>query len=273
MQGGEALAVQNDLNKHIYEGNGVARVWPVTFSVLDASHIQVWVTLSGQAPVRVTGNAEITPNQVEYPVTGDPLPVGARLTILREIPLTQLVDWVNQGPFYAETLEAALDKVTMICQQLQEALGRCVRVGVDQQAPPDNSLRLLATAVENAEAAANRAAASATEADVFGRTAGRHEEGARAEADRAEAASWAVFSVRKELRYCGEWAYGVYRPWNIVTFLGSSWILSTGDGAAPPPGGGWALLARRGEDALSFGGLDGGAVDTLFPTSADGGTP
>lgn len=92
------------------------------------------------------------------------------------------------------------------------------------------------------------------------------------------------------LKYRGEWTTQVYVKYDVVTFLGSAWILSvdsvdnTGStaplssaasvgGVVSPPGAGWVLLARRGEDAISYGGIDGGAVDTLFITTADGGTP
>ena len=92
------------------------------------------------------------------------------------------------------------------------------------------------------------------------------------------------------LKYRGEWLPKQYVKYDVVTFLGSAWILSvdsvdntgssgqlssdvSNSGVVPPPGVGWVLLARRGEDAISYGGIDGGAVDTLFLTTADGGTP
>ena len=37
------MTVPSDVNKHIYAGNGVTRVWPYTFLLYDASHLQVWV--------------------------------------------------------------------------------------------------------------------------------------------------------------------------------------------------------------------------------------
>jgi hypothetical protein len=50
----------------------------------------------------------------------------AVITLLREVPLDQLVDYNPYDPFPAETHERALDKLTQICQQLDEKVNRAI---------------------------------------------------------------------------------------------------------------------------------------------------
>lgn len=52
------------------------------------------------------------------------LPVGSSLTVFRIMPLAQQTQLPNGGPYFAATIEAALDYLTMLCQQLQESIDR-----------------------------------------------------------------------------------------------------------------------------------------------------
>lgn len=49
---------------------------------------------------------------------------GTRITIERVLPLKQLVDLRNAGSYFAETHEAVFDRLVMITQQQQAAIGR-----------------------------------------------------------------------------------------------------------------------------------------------------
>jgi hypothetical protein len=53
---------------------------------------------------------------------------GLAISIQRNVSATQTTDYVANDPFPAETHEAALDKVTMLCQQLIEKVGRALKV-------------------------------------------------------------------------------------------------------------------------------------------------
>lgn len=53
---------------------------------------------------------------------------GSTLTILRNIELTQETDYVDGQAFSAESLESAIDKVTLIQQQQNEAIGRAPKL-------------------------------------------------------------------------------------------------------------------------------------------------
>ncbi|UQP01397.1 hypothetical protein L0Z36_05535 [Burkholderia multivorans] len=50
-------------------------------------------------------------------------PTGYQLVITREVPVTQQTEYQQNDPFPAKTTEKALDKLTMICQQIVGVLG------------------------------------------------------------------------------------------------------------------------------------------------------
>jgi hypothetical protein len=113
-----------------YNGNGVTTVFPYSFRVLDRSHLRVVQTVAGDeqtleidADYTVAGVGEGEGGSVTLvaaPITGQ------TLTIVREVPFTQETDLENQGAYYAETIERALDMATMRDQQLAEKLTRAI---------------------------------------------------------------------------------------------------------------------------------------------------
>ncbi|CAK7048779.1 hypothetical protein [Saezia sanguinis] len=121
-----------------YEGDGVTAVFAVNFRFLDAAHLHVWYEQEQHKTVLVLGR--------DYTVAGvgqsegrihlsQPLVVGQALMIRREVPVTQLADYVQGDAFPAESHEMALDKLTMIAQQLKDGVDRAVKTtdGEEQQ--------------------------------------------------------------------------------------------------------------------------------------------
>ena len=122
-------------NRISYNGNGIATEFAYTFKILEKSDIKVLhvaidgteelltkdyyvdmeksvVLYPGYAP-----GAEI-PEQNRPPI----LPVGERLVLYREVPITQESALDKHWPF--NVIEAGLDKLTIICQQLFDRLQR-----------------------------------------------------------------------------------------------------------------------------------------------------
>lgn len=127
------MTIASSTNKHIYQGNGATKEWPFTFKIFNESDIQVYITdASGTETKLTTGYRVDTQNgYVEYPYpSGDPLPSGWKITLLRIVHLVQETDLVNQGPFFAEVIEESLDRLTVIDQQQQEVLDRAIRLPV-----------------------------------------------------------------------------------------------------------------------------------------------
>ena len=155
------MTVPSDVNKHIYAGNGVTRVWPYTFLLYDASHLQVWVKRGEEESVQLSGG--FTLNELEktvtYPPEGAgeaPLSADDQIIIMRVVPVLQSTELENQGEFFAKTIEMQFDLIVMMIQQIAETLGRAA-VGPIEQTEADGGYQTLLDAIHAAEAARDAA--------------------------------------------------------------------------------------------------------------------
>lgn len=160
------MTVSSQITRDDYNGNGVTVLFPVTFRFLESSHLRVIRTVVetgvatelvldslGPDGFSVTGAGQPSGGQVTV-VTAPkgPTPDASlreTLTILREVPVTQETDYLANDPFPAESHERALDKLTMIAQQVNEGLGRAFRLppqvsGVSTIVPPPDPTKLWA---------------------------------------------------------------------------------------------------------------------------------
>lgn len=191
------MTIASNLNKHIYNGNGVTTAFPYTFPISDATEIKVYKTASdGTISLLLSGYTVNTgPQTVTYPNVGSPLAADEKLTLLRVVPLTQLVDYKSLGPFTAETLEAALDKLTKILQQHDEELARALKLDVDGTDTGDDLIAAIAATEgfrDDAQAAATAAAASQAAAAVSATAASGSATSASASATAAAASAVAA---------------------------------------------------------------------------------
>lgn len=116
----------------VYECDGITRVWGFPVGEIgDASHVVVVLADEDGNEERLEAGyaVDLGARVVTCPLTGDPFPAGRRLAILREVPYTQEVDGSQRLTSLA-TLEEQLDRIVMQTQQLAEAVGRAVMVGV-----------------------------------------------------------------------------------------------------------------------------------------------
>lgn len=180
--------------KHIYSGNGSQRNWTYTFPITDPTDIKVYLTDPVGAETLLTSNYEVETgnSRVVYPtvVSGlDPLPSGWKITLLRQVPKTQLLDLVSQGSFNAENIETAFDKTVMGLQQLQEQLDRSLQYPVSSEEGSGASefLADVLQAVSDAQAAQTAAETAETNAE----TAETNAEAAQALAEAAVTAAQA----------------------------------------------------------------------------------
>lgn len=107
-----------------YIADGAQTKFPFGFVVQDASHVAVY---SEDGELTDGFRIELVDNGGSV-IFRTPPTRGSRIAILRNIPITQETDIQNNTPFYPEVIEAALDKLTMIAQQLAEEVSRCAQV-------------------------------------------------------------------------------------------------------------------------------------------------
>lgn len=104
---------------YVSSGNGT---YPFAFKVLAESDINVWYTsASTGARVKLVRGSDfsVTAGNPGGTVTIlDNAPAGGQILIERRVPIDQPTNWVNNGPFDMDLLEADLDRIIMIVQQL-----------------------------------------------------------------------------------------------------------------------------------------------------------
>lgn len=190
------MTVASRKNKHVYLGNGVNRVWPYTFVLPNAAYLNVYLKTGDASAVLLSpGDYFIDESAmtVTYPLGTLPaLGADKKIILLREVPYTQEIDLINQGDFYAETIEGGFDNSVMQIQQLAERADRALEVPLGDPRDPDVFIEDFFQAVDAAEASAQNAAASETAAETAqtGAEAARAgAETARAGAERAEGAA------------------------------------------------------------------------------------
>ncbi|WP_065755378.1 hypothetical protein [Bradyrhizobium paxllaeri] len=121
------MTVASEENKSgPYIGNGATTVFDYEFRILNEAHIRVIRAQAGIETVLTLG-ADYTVSGVGDAgggsITATVAPTAAQtITILRDVPFTQDTDLENQGSYFAETIEAALDLSAMRDQQLRSAL-------------------------------------------------------------------------------------------------------------------------------------------------------
>lgn len=116
------MTVSTQVSRNEYTGNGATTQYDFTFRILDKSHLLVQtldtseniVTLTLGTDYTVTGVNRYNGGKV---VLTSALPAGYKISIERSTPVTQEASIRNQGGFFPEIHEDALDKLTMLVQQ------------------------------------------------------------------------------------------------------------------------------------------------------------
>ena len=138
-------------NRITYSGNGNATEFAYQFKVLDRTDIKVLLTDADGTEKLLTKDyyVDVEKNVVRYPgyAVGAEvpeserpavLPTGWKLTIYREVPVTQETDLPDQYPF--NQVEAIGDKLTMIAQQLTDVTSRSLKTSVSKSVDVDTTI-------------------------------------------------------------------------------------------------------------------------------------
>ncbi|MBU1003210.1 MAG: hypothetical protein KKE73_11910 [Proteobacteria bacterium] len=143
------MTVESTTTKIRYEGNAQATRFPTSFAFARDEHVRA--VLRRPAPENDSGYQDRTlalgvdyvlegaatglAGTLTHPLSGPPLPEGWTLTIYSDVPVTQEKSWSNLDAIDTQEIEKADDKLTRICLQLKEELGRCVKLPVAAPEP------------------------------------------------------------------------------------------------------------------------------------------
>lgn len=145
------MAVTGLLNKLQYTGNGVTLNFAfgntlytdgaLGVTLTDGDGVDIPQVLNTDYTISLAGDfTTATVEMVSAPLgAGGSGPLAEVLTIYRTEPDTQTVDYVEGGPFPADTTEIALDKATLESQTQAEQLKRCIKLPVTLQDASSNA--------------------------------------------------------------------------------------------------------------------------------------
>lgn len=126
------MTVSTEISREEYTGNGVTTDFDYRFRVFSADELVVSVadttenisTLVLNTDYTVTGSGSRTGGKVKLV---NPLANAWRISIERDLPVTQETDVRNQGNFFPEVHEDAWDKLTMLIQQAFNGLSLALK--------------------------------------------------------------------------------------------------------------------------------------------------
>lgn len=143
-----------------YIGNGSASAFPFAFKVFTAADLYVVktnttlgadsvLTLGADYTVSLNADQNANPGGT-ITLTAGALASGYNVTITSSLQYLQPTDLTNQGGFYPSVITNALDRLTIFCQQLYDAVSRSLKVsvstpaGVSTTLPPPAANKLIA---------------------------------------------------------------------------------------------------------------------------------
>ena len=136
------MTVSVKRNKVQYTGDNSTTAFSVTFPYTETSQVKVYL---GSTLQTITTHYTLTDPGATGTVNFlTPPGSGVIVSLIRETDYLQAVDYVNNDALDAETLEKAFDKLTMMCQQLDNKIEGAVGFDETVSDSDTTSLKLAA---------------------------------------------------------------------------------------------------------------------------------
>ena len=177
-------------------GNGSVTDFPFGFKVTSVNDVRIVVynestkqeqVLASGYSVKLNANQEGSPGGVVK--LNSPLAEGMVMAVVSNVTSSQDLVLTNRGGFYPESINDALDKMTMLIQQVQEEASRCLRVRVTSQETPEDAAARLESTQEIASRFADIAIEAANAAELTANRCLAFSNQATESAERAERAA------------------------------------------------------------------------------------
>lgn len=171
------MTVSSDVRKAgPYACNGALVLFPFSFKCFDEQELKVWLTdaegvdslllLDSQYTLALNVDQEVSPGGVVTTLVA--YGYGQSITLQSSLIFSQDLDLINAGAWQPDAVETALDRIVIMCQQLQEELSRTFKVSVTSTILPGDSI---AEYLEQAAGFQDAAEAAAAEAENFANAA------------------------------------------------------------------------------------------------------
>jgi len=135
------MTISTEVRKAQFAGNDSATNFAFTFKVFsdedvvlthtNAADTETLLVLDADYSVALNADQDANPGgSITYPLAGDPLATGSKITVTSDVAETQGTVLPNGGGWFPKTIERALDRLTILSQQIREVLERAVRIPV-----------------------------------------------------------------------------------------------------------------------------------------------
>ena len=239
--------------KQIYLGDGITTEYPFAFPAVEADHVKVAIyDIETEIETQLKRDyfVDWEAKKVLYPgyPPGEelqeseqppPLPIGKKLVIYRDTPVTQLKDLGDKYPL--PFIEEMVDKATLILQEQAEKLDRAVIVEMGGDVTPQNivfDIKNLKVYRDEAEQSAAEAAASKNAAEVSEQNAAESETAAEiaasGAADSLQESQSFLASTAEYARQAAQEAAGIHEAaipaWDAETVYSYPTVVAYTDG-------------------------------------------
>lgn len=162
------MTVLSELSKIAYIGDSSQTLYPIPFEYINVDNIHVSVYTKENEFVEdwTYSNQYIIENSNVKVLSGFEIDNTKKLLIIRVIDAVQDNRYREGGDFPAKSTETSFDKLTMLIQQHQEVLDRCVKVEVLDNQTPEELLAEVYSKLDSATDVANDAIAAAEQATI-----------------------------------------------------------------------------------------------------------
>ncbi len=123
--------IESTQNSATFSGGTAETTFPIPFPFADAAHLRVVIRHADGSADRLTIGTDYTvvmqdDGRGDIVLTREGVGAGDDLVVTRSVPLTQDTRLPEFSPVSPQAVEQALDKLTMIAQELDARLGDCI---------------------------------------------------------------------------------------------------------------------------------------------------
>ncbi len=121
------MTIQANTVEYSYVGDGATKAFAFKSRFLKTTDIKVAVNevLQLTSAYTITGTGNASGGTVTFKTAPA---VGARIVLVRNPPISQFTDWVNNTTVFEKSLDDSADRMTMVDQFLQRAINRGLRI-------------------------------------------------------------------------------------------------------------------------------------------------
>ncbi len=138
------MTISTETTKVTALGNGAQTVFSYDFLIPAVGQYNLYytdvageITLISQSNYTVSGVGNPNGGTYTYAPGGNPIASGTSVTLARDVPFTQTTELNNQGAYYPQVLETALDRLVLQTQQLQTQVGLAFKAPITNAAVAD----------------------------------------------------------------------------------------------------------------------------------------